>query len=144
MLESRNEEKLYKTLIYVSEVSDDISYSDAQDILNRSYSNNMRKDVKGVLVYRDHHFIQCLEGRVEVVDALYARIAQDIRHKNVKVIGEKLLDERYYDSWNMANASRNAVVDEIFQKHSVGFGSSLYKAQFENMYALLKELVMII
>ncbi len=94
-------EKIFH-LVYISEAYDHICYSDIQEILDSSKSNNLKNDITGLLIYKDHHFIQILEGVEALVMETVARIIQDRRNHHVRVIVESKSNQRIFESWAMA------------------------------------------
>jgi hypothetical protein len=57
--------------------------------------------VTGILLYAQGSFLQILEGPSAVVDALFARIEGDERHKYVTKIIREPIDKRSFDEWTM-------------------------------------------
>ncbi|WP_203128476.1 BLUF domain-containing protein, partial [Escherichia coli] len=55
--------------------------ADVKDIIRASQRNNAQVGVTGALLLVDGVFLQCLEGSVASVNALYHRIALDRRHQ---------------------------------------------------------------
>jgi hypothetical protein len=89
-------------LVYVSVASVPTrSAMDVSDILAQSVPANRAHGVTGVLGFTDRHFVQLLEGRQEVLDALLANLGQDTRHREVKVIGRTLVGQRDFADWFM-------------------------------------------
>ena len=52
---------------------------DVGRILMQSRKNNPKFEIGGVLYFSNNYFFQCLEGRQDVVNKLYNRIAEDQR-----------------------------------------------------------------
>ena len=74
-------------------------------ILVDSRVNNKFADVTGLLVYVDGNFLQVLEGEQEVVSALLEKISKDCRHEDVKVVYKTSIENRTFNSWQMAYVS---------------------------------------
>ena len=70
-------------------------------ILSKSRINNRRNGLVGVLYFGDGCFFQCLEGEVSVVDALYARLQSDPRHKDITLFSRKPITALSYADWEM-------------------------------------------
>lgn len=88
-------------LTYVSAASHKMSDEELLDILEVSRENNRKHNITGMLLYRDHYFIQVLEGERSVVEPLYDKIAQDDRHHHVLLVGKDKIDERSFSDWTM-------------------------------------------
>lgn len=88
-------------MIYVSKCSDDFDFNTLPSILEKSRRDNEKKDVSGLLIFHEGSFIQVLEGPKEAVEEIYQKIEKDDRHKNIKLLSQKMLDEKEFESWSM-------------------------------------------
>ena len=70
-------------------------------ILGKSRINNRRNGLVGVLYFGDGCFFQCLEGDEAAVDALYARLQSDNRHKDLKLFSRKQITALSFADWSM-------------------------------------------
>lgn len=70
-------------------------------ILAKSRINNRRNGLVGVLYFGDSCFFQCLEGEQSAVDALYARLQSDERHKDIKMLSRESISALSYTDWAM-------------------------------------------
>ena len=70
-------------------------------ILAKSRINNRRNGLVGVLYFGNGCFFQCLEGEEATVDALYARLQSDNRHKDVTLFSRKSITALSYTDWAM-------------------------------------------
>ena len=70
-------------------------------ILVEARRNNLRDDITGALVCRHDLYIQLIEGPEAEIDALYARIADDNRHCEVRLILSNDVSERMFPEWQM-------------------------------------------
>lgn len=92
-------------LIYASTATSAFVPSDLKSILLAARTNNAARLISGMLLYTSGSFFQVLEGDESAVDALYAHIAADRRHKNVtKIICEPIVDRAFGD-WTMGYIS---------------------------------------
>lgn len=94
-------------LIYISTTTNPVDPSkkgvqtDIGRILMQSRRNNPRKNVGGVLYFRNNYFLQCLEGEDQAVKEIYNRISTDPRHNKVRVVSVKRVDRRLFSDWSM-------------------------------------------
>jgi len=95
-------------LVYSSAATEPMPKSKLYKILFDARVNNKLLDITGLLVYVDGLFLQALEGNPESVSSLYKKISSDSRHKNVKVISETAVEQRTFQSWQMAYVSPSA------------------------------------
>src|SRR5690606_21812298 len=70
-------------------------------ILAQSRRNNQKDRISGVLYFGDDYFFQCLEGQENQVLQTYARISQDHRHTDTKVLINKPIAKRLFTNWSM-------------------------------------------
>lgn len=70
-------------------------------ILAKSRINNRRDGLVGVLYFGDGCFFQCLEGEQAAIDALYARLQLDERHKDIKLLSREPISALSYTDWAM-------------------------------------------
>jgi hypothetical protein len=105
-------------LVYVSQASDSICYSDIQKILESAQRHNQNNNLTGLLIYKDHHFIQILEGVETRVMETVSRIIQDRRNHHFRVLVESLSNKRIFERWAMAfhdgdidKSTRDLIVD---------------------------------
>ena len=87
-------------LLYVSSTKRDFPSADLEVILAKARANNSALSVTGLLLYVDGGFLQILEGEEDVLRNLYARIAQDPRHWDAKVL-LNCEAQRNFGEWSM-------------------------------------------
>ncbi len=88
-------------LVYVSLATKEMSDQDLQILLKFARVKNERLGITGLLLYRDGFFMQALEGEEETVDALFARIRQDTRHREVLLVYKETIKARSFPDWSM-------------------------------------------
>jgi len=101
------------SLIYVSQAITPMSSADLGKIARQANLTNRSLGVTGCLVYQDGFFMQILEGRSEVLSALFEKIKQDPRHKNVQLVTEGKAQSRIYADWSMALCMWETVPNEF-------------------------------
>jgi hypothetical protein len=89
------------SIAYVSIATGPISDEDIGTILTRSRVNNQRDGITGTLLYHRGRFIQIFEGPDDIVRSRFATIASDPRHRDVRIMREKTIDERQFPEWTM-------------------------------------------
>ena len=80
-----------RQLLYVSRTPGELTPAALDDILTASRANNALLGITGLLLHIEGGFLQMLEGEERAVRELYARIAADRRHSDVRL----LLDREY-------------------------------------------------
>ncbi|AKS41437.1 BLUF domain-containing protein [Wenzhouxiangella marina] len=85
-------------------------------ILTQSRRNNGPRQIGGVLCYGDDHFFQCLEGERETVEALYERLHEDDRHRDVTLLVKRPVEQRRFKLWAMKYLSVDREVRQVLDK----------------------------
>jgi hypothetical protein len=70
-------------------------------ILSKSRVNNRKNGLVGVLYFGDGVFFQCLEGEEEAINTLLTKLDADPRHRDLKIISKKYVDEFSFGEWSM-------------------------------------------
>jgi len=86
------------TLTYISQAAHPMSRLDLSAIQRVAFRRNQSSAISGSLLYVSGLFVQTLEGPKGAVVALYLRIRQDKRHKDVVAVHMAPLDDRVYSS----------------------------------------------
>jgi signal transduction histidine kinase len=100
MLENIAQENIYQ-LVYASKVAEGFSEKDLIDILRTSRKNNKAIHISGALVYNKGYFLQMIEGEQVVVDALFKKITQDVRHEKISRFYRGTVPNRVFPDWYM-------------------------------------------
>ncbi|MBT1702909.1 BLUF domain-containing protein [Chryseosolibacter indicus] len=88
-------------LVYVSNRNANCTDEEIDKILQSCQRNNANRDITGVLLYSDKHFVQYLEGNYSEIIDLYDRIKTDNRHQKTILITSAPIKERTFPSWQM-------------------------------------------
>ncbi len=126
-------------LIYVSRAARELSFADAQQILDRSWENNRVQGISGVLTYDGTYFIQCLEGESETVLKCFERISRDERHYNVCLISTEGVAQRMFRDWTMSYVGDH-VHAAIIPSYTVGGHFDPYTLDGHTLLKLLDEI----
>lgn len=87
--------------IYASAIAPDFDETQLPALLKAAREKNQRLGLTGMLLFARGSFFQVLEGTAEVVDALYATIAADRRHRKVTLIIREPIVKRHFGDWTM-------------------------------------------
>jgi hypothetical protein len=101
-----------KNIVYVSTAVKLMHENQLLDILHNSRQHNAALNISGVLLYSEGTFIQLLEGKDSVIDALYSRIETDQRHKSVVKLIDEPIAEKSFSQWLMGFAVTDAAKTE--------------------------------
>lgn len=91
--------------------------SDVARILMQSRRNNPANGLVGALYFGDGCFFQCLEGPADAVDALYARLPADPRHRDLTVLSREPIRQPAFSGWSMKYVPNASVVRELLDRH---------------------------
>jgi hypothetical protein len=72
-----------------------------RDIVKSSARNNKSEGITGYLIFDGENFLQILEGDLDVVEATYARIEADPRHREAEMLLTRTAEERQFPEWSM-------------------------------------------
>lgn len=85
------------------------------EILTQCRRNNEPREITGVLCYGDGCFFQCLEGERSTVEALYDRLLNDPRHRNITLLSKRSVPQRMFNLWSMKFMNVDAKIRRILQ-----------------------------
>lgn len=89
------------TLTYVSTLRDSLPATEIDELLTTSRQRNAEREITGVLLVRQRHVMQILEGPDQGVRDLYRRIEEDPRHADVTTVWTSSSPERRFPDWSM-------------------------------------------
>lgn len=88
-------------LIYISQSSQLQDDEQLLTLLSESRQRNLEYNITGLLLYKDHSFLQLLEGDKASVETIFAKIAKDARHQQVTVLHQGVVASRMFSEWSM-------------------------------------------
>jgi hypothetical protein len=89
------------SLTYVSSAAKPFSRDELRDLLEICNRNNRRRDVTGMLLYKDGNFMQVLEGEEASVREVHETISRDPRHFGLITLLQGMTPERQFPAWSM-------------------------------------------
>lgn len=90
------------------------------NILKIARRNNRKNNLVGALYYGNGSFFQCLEGRKQDIDALYAKLEKDLRHTDLQVLSVEPIQQVGFLSWEMKYAAIDQEVRSFLKNHQLG------------------------
>ncbi len=122
-------------LVYVSSSVELLDGPALVELLRGCRENNARLGVTGLLLYHEGNFIQVLEGEPGVVEALYAHIERDRRHRGCLILLRGPIERRIFPDWSMGfrnvaqvpEAERAAVDDFLRESRAAPSGADARK-----------------
>lgn len=104
-------------------------------ILAKSRINNRLNGLVGVLYFGDGVFFQCLEGEEDAVNTLLTKLEADTRHKDLKVISKKYIDELSFGDWAMKFAPLDEQIKQFLKDNNFQrFDPYLFSGEIINKF----------
>jgi hypothetical protein len=104
-------------LLYCSRAVDAGSEA-IEAILAESRRHNPACGITGILCYGDGVFLQCIEGGRLQVNALFASIHADPRHRDVVLLLYEEILERRFGGWSMGQVNISKLNHSVLLKYS--------------------------
>ena len=127
-------------LLYVSTAVGPVTTAVTGTILRSAQTHNAVSGITGVLCQGRGVYLQVLEGERNQVDALYARIALDKRHGNLKLRQQENIQARRYGKWAMAHVDM-AYLPDAGAAYYAQSTFDVYSATAEDVMARIDALV---
>ncbi|MGB8169320.1 MAG: BLUF domain-containing protein [Chthoniobacteraceae bacterium] len=89
------------SIVYVSTAVKPFSTEELAQLLDQSRERNQKRDITGMLLYKDGCFMQAFEGERGMVMGLHWRIERDPRHRNIVVLLDGPVLRREFPEWTM-------------------------------------------
>ena len=89
-------------LVYISTARPSVDQHEIGRILATSRRRNQADRISGLLVHDGVRFLQALEGEPSLVEATYARVCVDQRHRAPVLLSQREIDAREFGDWSMA------------------------------------------
>jgi hypothetical protein len=128
-------------LLYASRANQPVTQEALTSIMKASRAHNPAQGITGVLCASGDIFLQVLEGGRLPVSQLYARIAQDPRHRDVMLLDYEEIDERRFAGWAMGQVNLARLNPALLLKYSDTAVLDPYSVSGRVSIALFEELV---
>lgn len=128
-------------LLYASRATETLSKKTIDAILASSRRNNPDAGITGILCHSGDTFLQVLEGGRVPVNALYNRITQDPRHREVTLLHYQEVTERRFAGWTMGQVNVSKVNQSWLLKYSEKPVLDPFSISGQVSMALLEELI---
>jgi hypothetical protein len=99
------------SLIYTSSALTPFRPRELRALLEKCIENNRRRDITGMLLYKDGDFMQVLEGAEATVLAAHDTIARDPRHRGLVTLWQGESPGRQFADWSMGFKDLGADID---------------------------------
>jgi hypothetical protein len=99
-------------IIYMSRAAHAVAAKDLVELLNKARENNARNRISGLLLYKNGHFMQVLEGDEDQVTRKMAQISRDPRHRDVTILTQGPIAAPHFAHYAMGFVHIDAVRPE--------------------------------
>ena len=89
-------------LVYMSSPTHEMDDEEVRALLGRAKRNNDRNGITGILIHDRRRYLQYLEGGEAEVEATFARISADTRHRAIIRLHGLTISRRQFPGWAMA------------------------------------------
>ncbi len=128
-------------LLYASRAAEGVGAEELAAILRKSRHDNPGSGVTGLLCLSGGIFLQVLEGGRSQVSALYNRISQDPRHRDVVLLTYDEIAERRFAGWSMGVIDLSRLNPALLLKYSEKAVLDPYTLSGKVSMALFEELI---
>lgn len=128
-------------LVYTSEPTATFTQLELEALVAHAAAKNEKLSVTGLLLFGGGHFMQLLEGPPAALDALYAVIKADPRHRLVKQVDRQAVGGRLFSTWHMGLLTREVRPldrDELTRALCCAANSAQVPARTHRSLALLR------
>ncbi|MBN8814662.1 MAG: BLUF domain-containing protein [Sphingomonas sp.] len=84
---------------------------DIPSIVQDAAVRNGLEGVTGLLYSEGESFLQAIEGHDDSVEELLDRLAVDPRHRDLRILSDRQIDEREFGDWTMVYRDRRESTD---------------------------------
>ena len=137
-MDSQAQPEPIETLVYISSATQEMSCVGLHALLTKARANNRAADITGVLLYAEHSFIQVLEGAPDALDATFARIQNDPRHKNVLTLVREPIETRSFSRWTLGYRGCEETFEDIFDLSRASIETLVEKGEAHKTLILLR------
>lgn len=87
------------SILYISYMKKEYEEEEIKELINNFYSNNLKYNVSGLLLYNERNIIQYIEGEEDVINNLYNNIICDTRHWRIITLYKNRIENRLFMEW---------------------------------------------
>lgn len=96
---------MIKTICYISTIRPATSKKDIERLSKIIAYKNKRLNITGILIIKNGHFFQIMEGSVPNITAAYKKIKKDKRHTGLIKLLETPIEIRLFDAYDTGEFS---------------------------------------
>ncbi|MFT7266360.1 MAG: hypothetical protein ACI9A2_004452 [Halioglobus sp.] len=109
---------VFRQVVYISHATGTLTKNELNELLEVSRRNNKKYGITGALLHLENAFIQVIEGGDAAISQLLDTLSADARHRNIRIISDKIALFRYFQHWSMglvkaAEVDRPQVLEDL-------------------------------
>ena len=128
-------------LAYSSRAKKNFSDIEMLEFLDRFRKKNTEMGITGILIYKDGHFLQFLEGEENKIDSLYAAIEKDKRHDNVILLLREEIEKRSFRDWSMGYVDLDKLDQDSIPVFTNIFDMKISFLDFKGEAEVIKDII---
>jgi len=109
------------------------------DIVRTARRQNGAMNVTGFLWFDRRRYFQILEGHPDRVEALFARISRDRRHRDINLMDWGPIEARLFGEWSMAAHLHDTLSHPVLDRHAITHPDELFVLPPERLTAFAAE-----
>ncbi len=87
---------MLKAICYVSNKNTNIIEEELERLLSKIVTRNNQLDINGLLMLRNNHFFQIMEGQETIIDDIFEKIKADGRHHGMIMLLNQPIEDRIF------------------------------------------------
>lgn len=111
--------------------------ADTSNIIGTSRSNNARDGITGALIYSGESFLQLVEGADAALTALWRRLADDDRHRQLASLFDRAIAKRAFNAWRAGYMPEETLGSALTRWR--GFARSLPAVEVDSLLDFLRD-----
>tara|TARA_R110002051_G_scaffold53405_3_gene100747 strand:+ start:1851 stop:2348 length:498 start_codon:yes stop_codon:yes gene_type:complete len=96
---------LIKTICYISNICQNLTSDDIHKLKARIVIKNNQHGITGILLIKNGHVFQIIEGSTDYIDKLYLKIYQDHRHNGIIKLLDKTIKDHIFSLYGAGKFS---------------------------------------
>ena len=97
----------FRQLIYCSRATREMTDQDLLELLREARNLNAEHDITGLLVFVEHHFMQCIEGAPLKIEQLVENIRNDRRNEEFLMLMDREREARAFPGFQNIRYSQD-------------------------------------
>lgn len=124
-----------------SSVATQESTTDSESILKQGRLHNQARGITGVLCHGYGTYLEALEGERSAVNAVYANILRDKRHRHVQLLDYEEISVRRFPHWSLGSVNLECLNRSTLLKYTCHWPLNAQEWQADSATAFLQDML---